>query len=189
MYTLLLLVVTAVSALFLTAPVKHHLIHHAAIGEICAEDWHSYDVGGAETKCERLVGFLGVYRVCLAAAAFFAALAVLTPGVASSLSWRAALHNGFWLLKFAAVAGATFGLFTVPSERFDRVRQSAFLQTPPSALNSRVKECPVQSSCTWPSWGPSYSSSSSSSSSSTCPTTPPTKCYPSSSHLHLFLSK
>lgn len=48
----------------------------------------------AGENCNLLVGYVAVYRVSFAMAAFFFIMAFLTIGVSSSNSWRAGLHNG-----------------------------------------------------------------------------------------------
>lgn len=55
-------------------------------------------------------------------AAFFLILSVLAFGVSTSLSWRAGLHNGCWVIKIGVLVTAIAAMFLVPSERMERVR-------------------------------------------------------------------
>lgn len=51
-------------------------------------------------NCDDLVGYLAVYRVCFAMAAFFILMAILTFKVKNSKDPRAKFQNGFWAIKF-----------------------------------------------------------------------------------------
>eukprot|EP01137_Pigoraptor_chileana_P021980 Opistho-2@86367 len=61
-------------------------------------------------------GTLAVYRISLALCLFHAAHAVFLYGVTSSKDSRAKLQNGFWPIKFLALAGITVGCFYIPSK-------------------------------------------------------------------------
>ena len=60
----------------------------------CEDD----DLGGP--NCPSLTGPIAVYRFSFAMVLFFSSLMVLTLGVSTSKSFRAKIHNGFWLWKF-----------------------------------------------------------------------------------------
>ena len=51
-----------------------------------------------EEKCDRLVGYLAVYRVCFAMATFFLLMAIVMFRVRSSRDPRAKIQNGYNLL-------------------------------------------------------------------------------------------
>ena len=60
----------------------------------CEDD----DLGGP--NCPSLTGPIAVYRFSFAMVLFFSSLMVLTLDVSTSKSFRAKIHNGFWLWKF-----------------------------------------------------------------------------------------
>ncbi len=61
---------------------------------MCEDD----DLGGP--NCPSLTGPIAVYRFSFAMVLFFSSLMVLTLGISTSKSFRAKIHNGFWLWKF-----------------------------------------------------------------------------------------
>ncbi|XP_070209741.1 serine incorporator 1-like [Littorina saxatilis] len=69
-------------------------------------------------QCDSVVGFLAVYRVCFAMAAFFFLLALIMIKVNSSKDPRAKIQNGFWGLKILALIGICVGAFFIPRGDF-----------------------------------------------------------------------
>ena len=63
------------------------------------------DLGGP--NCPTYTGTLAVYRFTLAIVLFFLFMMLITIGISSSKSFRAHIHNGFWLWKII------FGLILV----------------------------------------------------------------------------
>jgi len=70
--------------------------------------------------CNKIVGYLAVYRVCFALAAFFFLFMVIMINVKSSKDPRAAIQNGFWLFKFLALIGIAVGAAFIPHGPFDK---------------------------------------------------------------------
>nr|XP_060628170.1 serine incorporator 3 [Anolis sagrei ordinatus] len=70
--------------------------------------------------CEALVGYRAVYRISFAMAVFFFLFALLMIQVKSSKDPRAAVHNGFWFFKIAAIVGIMVGAFYIPEGPFTR---------------------------------------------------------------------
>ncbi|KAI0237138.1 Serine incorporator 2, partial [Lamellibrachia satsuma] len=69
-------------------------------------------------KCESIVGYLAVYRVCFALAAFFFFFMVLMIKVQSSKDPRSKIQNGFWFFKMLFVIGIAVGAFYIPRGSF-----------------------------------------------------------------------
>ncbi|XP_060086858.1 serine incorporator 3 [Heteronotia binoei] len=70
--------------------------------------------------CEALVGYRAVYRISFAMAVFFFLFSLLMIQVKTSKDPRAAVHNGFWFFKIAAVVGIMVGAFYIPEGPFTR---------------------------------------------------------------------
>ncbi|XP_021491979.1 serine incorporator 3 isoform X1 [Meriones unguiculatus] len=75
----------------------------------------------AEKDCDVLVGFKAVYRINFAVAIFFFAFFLLMLKVRTSKDPRAAIHNGFWFFKIAAIIGIMVGSFYIPGGHFTSV--------------------------------------------------------------------
>ena len=71
-----------------------------------------------EDICDEIVGYLAVYRVCFAMAAFFFFFCLIMYGVSSSRDPRAGLQNGFWGIKILLFIGAIVGAFFIPNGHF-----------------------------------------------------------------------
>ncbi|XP_029410840.1 serine incorporator 3 isoform X2 [Nannospalax galili] len=75
----------------------------------------------ADKDCNVLVGFKAVYRINFALAIFFFAFFLLMLKVKTSKDPRAAVHNGFWFFKIAAIVGIMVGAFYIPGGHFTSV--------------------------------------------------------------------
>lgn len=64
--------------------------------------------------CDQFIGFLAVYRVCMAAASFFVLLSLVMLCVWSSKDPRSYLQNGFWFFKWLLVIGLIVAFFFIP---------------------------------------------------------------------------
>lgn len=64
--------------------------------------------------CEAIVGYLAVYRVCLAVAGFFLLLSGIMICVRNSKDPRAYIQNGFWIFKWIFAIGLVVGFFFIP---------------------------------------------------------------------------
>lgn len=69
-------------------------------------------------QCDSVVGFLAVYRVCFAMAAFFILFAIIMIKVNSSRDPRAKIQNGFWAIKVLLMIGICVGAFFIPRGAF-----------------------------------------------------------------------
>jgi len=108
-YTIMLLLSFIMSCVMLSPGIRHKL---DKIPQFC-------DKVGVET-CDKLVGYLAVYRVCFAMASFFLIMAVITINVKSSSDTRAKIHNGFWGLKLLVFIGIMVGAFFIPKGNFSK---------------------------------------------------------------------
>ncbi|KAB5528468.1 hypothetical protein PHYPO_G00140530 [Pangasianodon hypophthalmus] len=70
----------------------------------------------AGENCSALVGYSAVYKVCFGMACFFFFFSMFTIRIRSSTGCRAAVHNGFWFLKFLALLACCAGGFFLPGE-------------------------------------------------------------------------
>uniref|UniRef100_A0A0B7AKZ1 Serine incorporator n=1 Tax=Arion vulgaris TaxID=1028688 RepID=A0A0B7AKZ1_9EUPU len=71
--------------------------------------------------CDKVVGFLAVYRVCFAMAMFFLLFCVIMIRVRSSKDPRAKIQNGFWFFKLLIMVGICVGAFFIPEGSFGEV--------------------------------------------------------------------
>ncbi|XP_010629762.1 serine incorporator 3 isoform X1 [Fukomys damarensis] len=74
-----------------------------------------------DKDCDVLVGYKAIYRINFALAIFFFALCLLMLKVKTSKDPRAAIHNGFWFFKIAALIGIMVGSFYIPEGYFTSV--------------------------------------------------------------------
>ncbi|XP_064391329.1 serine incorporator 2-like isoform X2 [Halichondria panicea] len=65
-------------------------------------------------RCDQFVGYLAVYRICMAVASFFFILMLMMICVCSSKDPRSYIQNGFWLIKWLVVIGLVVGFFFIP---------------------------------------------------------------------------
>ncbi|XP_070496422.1 serine incorporator 1 isoform X2 [Chironomus tepperi] len=79
----------------------------------------SYVIPDSSTfDCQHAVGYLAVYRIGFALAAFFLLMSIIMIGVKSSRDGRAAIQNGFWGLKFLIVIAIAIGAFFIQDASF-----------------------------------------------------------------------
>ncbi|XP_069035459.1 serine incorporator 1 isoform X2 [Lepisosteus oculatus] len=71
-------------------------------------------------NCDVIVGYKAVYRICFGMSVCFLAFALLMINVKNSRDPRAAVHNGFWFFKVAAIIAVTVGAFYIPEGPFTR---------------------------------------------------------------------
>ncbi|XP_054996391.1 serine incorporator 3 [Sorex araneus] len=69
-------------------------------------------------SCDVLVDYKAVYRINFALAIFFFVFFLLMLKVKTSKDPRAAIHNGFWFFKIAAIIGIMVGSFYIPGGHF-----------------------------------------------------------------------
>ncbi|KAK3752732.1 hypothetical protein QZH41_018702 [Actinostola sp. cb2023] len=68
--------------------------------------------------CEKIVGYLAVYRIGFAMAAFYLLFCIVMYGVSNSKDCRAGLQNGFWAIKILLLIGFIVGAFFIPEGQF-----------------------------------------------------------------------
>ncbi|CAH1403319.1 unnamed protein product [Nezara viridula] len=112
MYALMLLIGTIVGCIFL-APGLQDALKKVPF---CQKDGVSSLITSFD--CSNAVGYLAVYRLCLALSMFFFLMAIIMIGVKSSKDHRAGIQNGFWGIKYLLVIGGTIGAFFIPEGYF-----------------------------------------------------------------------
>ncbi|XP_076012899.1 serine incorporator 1 [Genypterus blacodes] len=115
-YASILLLGTIVSCIMLSPGVDQQL---KRIPGFCV-DGANFSIPDlrADVNCEIFVGYKAAYRVCFGMSVSFLALAIITFKVKSSRDPRAAIHNGFWFFKIAAIVAVTTGAFYIPDGPF-----------------------------------------------------------------------
>ena len=66
--------------------------------------------------CDRFFGFGAVYRVMLSMTSFYGIFALWTIRITRTNSFRAKVHNGFWIAKLVILGGITAGTFFIPKK-------------------------------------------------------------------------
>lgn len=115
-YAFILFLGAVVSCIMLTEPIETQL---KKIPGFCEGEFN-FKVADlkANKDCDVQVGFKAVYRINFALAIFFFAFSLLMIKVKSSKDPRAAIHNGFWFFKIAAIVGIMVGSFYIPGGHF-----------------------------------------------------------------------
>uniref|UniRef100_A0A672IT94 Si:ch73-267c23.10 n=1 Tax=Salarias fasciatus TaxID=181472 RepID=A0A672IT94_SALFA len=118
-YACVLLLGTVVACVMLSPGVDRLL---QQIPGFC-EDGAGSSVSGLQAglDCDMLVGYKAVYRMCFAMSVWFLGFSVLTINIKNSRSSRAAIHNGFWFFKIAALVAVIVGAFYIPDRPFTYV--------------------------------------------------------------------
>lgn len=115
-YAFILLLGTVVSCIMLSGGMESQL---KKIPGFC-EGGFKINVADimADKDCDVLVGYKAVYRINFALAVFFFVFFLLMLKVKTSKDPRAAVHNGFWFFKIAAIVGIMVGSFYIPGGHF-----------------------------------------------------------------------
>lgn len=115
-YACILLLGTVVACVMLSPGVDRQL---KRIPGFC-EDGAGSSVPGlqADLNCDMFVGYKAVYRVCFSMSVWFLGFSVLMINIKNSRNPRAAIHNGFWFFKIAALVAVTVGAFSIPDRPF-----------------------------------------------------------------------
>ncbi|XP_018611525.1 serine incorporator 3 [Scleropages formosus] len=117
-YAFLLLLGTIVACIMLSPGIEHQL---KKIPGFCEGGVGSSIPGiHGSVNCEIFVGYKAVYRICFGMAMFFLLFFLLMLNVRNSRDPRAAVHNGFWFFKIAAIIAITVGAFYIPDGAFTR---------------------------------------------------------------------
>jgi hypothetical protein len=125
LYLVFLVVIVLVSAVLLAPDVQKALSEDAKV--LCVDFNHSI---GAPSNvviiptvsvsvnrlldCSQFIGYLAVYRVCMAVASFFFVMMVVMLCVFSSKDPRSYIQNGFWCIKWLVVFGLIVAFFFIP---------------------------------------------------------------------------
>ncbi|XP_060925368.1 serine incorporator 1 isoform X2 [Limanda limanda] len=72
----------------------------------------------ANVNCEMFVGYKAVYRVCFGMSMWFLGFSSLMINIKNSRDPRAAIHDGFWFFKLAALVAVTVAAFYIPDGPF-----------------------------------------------------------------------
>ncbi|XP_069544393.1 serine incorporator 1-like [Brachyistius frenatus] len=115
-YASVLLLGTVVAGIMLSPGVDRQL---KRVPGFC-EDGAGSSVPGlqVEVNCEVLVGYQAVYRLCFGMSVWFLFFSVLMINIKNSRDPRAAVHNGFWFFKLAALVVITVAAFYIPDGPF-----------------------------------------------------------------------
>ncbi|KAK1901117.1 Serine incorporator 3, partial [Dissostichus eleginoides] len=115
-YAFILLLGTIVTCIMLSPGVDQQL---KRIPGFC-EDGAGSSIPGmqADVNCEMFVGYKAVYRICFGMSMWFLGFSILMINIKNSRDPRAAIHNGFWFFKFAALVAVTVGAFYIPDGPF-----------------------------------------------------------------------
>ncbi|KAH8872142.1 putative serine incorporator [Schistosoma japonicum] len=76
-------------------------------------DWFCTQIGAGE-GCYRLIGYVGVYRICLSLFTFHFLMSLVTITVSSSQTFRGKIHNGYWLLKILFIVSLWITAYLFP---------------------------------------------------------------------------
>ncbi|TRY95865.1 hypothetical protein DNTS_021397 [Danionella cerebrum] len=110
MYALFFMLVTVTCVVMMSPTVEAAMKENIPFyTELC----HRLNAG---ENCSTLVGYSAVYKVCFGMACFFFFFFIFTIGVQNSSGCRAAVHNGFWFLKFLALLGCCACGFFLPNQ-------------------------------------------------------------------------
>uniref|UniRef100_A0A671N889 Serine incorporator 1-like n=1 Tax=Sinocyclocheilus anshuiensis TaxID=1608454 RepID=A0A671N889_9TELE len=119
MYAFILLLGTIIACVLLSPGVEQQL---KRIPDFCHGGAGSGVAGiEANVQCEIFVGYKAVYRICCGMSLFFLTFSLLTINVKNSRDPRAAIHNGFWVFKIAAMVAVIVGAFYIPEGPFTRM--------------------------------------------------------------------
>ncbi|KAM3622416.1 uncharacterized protein V6R79_024819 [Siganus canaliculatus] len=113
-YASILLLGTIVACIMLSPGVDQQL---KRIPGFC-EDGAGSTILKADVDCAMFVGYKAVYRVCFGMSMWFLAFSIVMINIKTSKDPRAAIHNGFWFFKFAALVAITVGAFYIPEGSF-----------------------------------------------------------------------
>ncbi|XP_071616355.1 serine incorporator 3 [Heliangelus exortis] len=115
-YAFLLFLSTAVACIMLAPGMEEQLRKIPGFSDegLPTQPPHTDAVGSHEVS----LGFRAVYRISFAMAVFFFLFSLLMLEVKTSNDPRAALHNGFWFFKIAAIVAIMVGAFYIPEGPF-----------------------------------------------------------------------
>ncbi|XP_051710028.1 serine incorporator 5 isoform X2 [Oryctolagus cuniculus] len=110
MYALYFILVAVLCCVMMSHTVANEMRRHIPFFEDICKGIRAGD------KCEKLVGYSAVYRVCFGMACFFFLFCLLTLNISNSKSCRAHIHNGFWFFKLLLLGAMCSGAFFIPDQ-------------------------------------------------------------------------
>jgi len=115
-YGILLLIGTIISWIFLTPILAEKL---AKIPVLCkGETFGGIEIIERKISCEKIIGYLSVYRIQFSFACFFFLMMILMLCVKRSKDPRSGIQNGFWFFKILIIIGICIGAFFIPNQDF-----------------------------------------------------------------------
>ncbi|CAF0981995.1 unnamed protein product [Rotaria sp. Silwood1] len=115
-YGILLLGGTIISWIILTPNLVNTLVK---IPVLCkSETLYGIEILERQIACEKIVGYLSVYRIQFSFACFFFLMMLLMLCVKRSKDPRSGLQNGFWIFKILIIIGICIGTFFIPNKGF-----------------------------------------------------------------------
>ncbi|KAG7318789.1 hypothetical protein KOW79_017263 [Hemibagrus wyckioides] len=115
-YASILLIDTIIACIMLSPSIERQM---KQIPGFC-EDGMKSSIPGA-VRCEMIVGYRAVYRLCFGISMSFLAFGLLTINIKNSRDPRAAFHNGYWFFKIVVIIALTVGGFYIPEGRFSDI--------------------------------------------------------------------
>ncbi|CAH8582251.1 unnamed protein product [Schistosoma curassoni] len=108
-YTLILVFITFISIASHEGGVLSslYLRHRDSFERFCSQI-------GAGEGCYRIIGYIGVYRICLSLFTFHILMTLLTIAVSSSQTFRGKIHNGYWLWKLFFIVSVWITAYFFP---------------------------------------------------------------------------
>ncbi|CAC5388110.1 SERINC1_3 [Mytilus coruscus] len=128
-YSLMLIIGAVVACIFLAPGLRGTLDDIPGLcknwvdTKIPGTSWDVFKQNNATEKkewCDSVVGYLSVYRICFAMAAFFFLMALIMIAVKSSKDPRSGIQNGFWFFKIIILIGICVGAFFIPRGEFGK---------------------------------------------------------------------
>lgn len=115
-YGVLLLIGMIVSWIFLTPDLAKTL---AKIPALCkGSTFGGIEALSGQISCDKVVGYLSVYRIQFSLASFFFIMMIIMLCVKKSKDPRSGLQNGCWFVKILAIVGLCIGAFFIPNQGF-----------------------------------------------------------------------
>lgn len=113
MYAFYFLLVTVICVIMMSPTVEEQIRENIPFYKDLCQTLMGEEAG---EECKILVGYSAVYKICFGMACFFCFFSLFTLRVNNSTGCRAAIHNGFWFVKFIVLAACCVGGFFLPNQ-------------------------------------------------------------------------